>query len=156
MPADHFRELLLTVILVGVIASLTAYYAHRQGRDPWLWMALGLLLGLIAPVILLFLSFSKQNEEQSKEVTRHVYEDPPLQLSQPPLIEEKENVLPFAEKYWYYLDETHQQRGPVEETVLKELWKGGNLSTQTYVWSSGMEAWQTVAQLTDLHKRLNE
>ena len=55
-------NILLSFILLLVIASFTAYYANRKRRNPLIWFILSLLLGFIAPIILLFLPKGKRED----------------------------------------------------------------------------------------------
>lgn len=154
MPSHTDHDVLLSFILLLIIASFTAYYANRKGRNPLLWFIIGVLLGIFAPLILLFLSSVKPVDSDIPTMSVS-NPDPSLdQLDQaPPQVNlqssEEEN------KLWYYLDQNHQQIGPVSIIALRELWNRGQLEITSYVWSDGMEQWQKVDSLPELKKGLN-
>lgn len=150
--SDH--NMLLSFILLLIIASFTSYYANRKGRNPLLWFVLGLLLGIFAPLILLFLSKTKQDAMPTMSVSQP---DPSISRlpAAPPtpedlLRQQEEN------KLWYYLDQEHQQIGPVSMIALRELWNRGKLDLNQYVWSEGMEKWEKVDNLPELKVILNK
>lgn len=155
MPSHTDQDVLLSFILLLVIASFTAYYANRKGRNPILWFIIGVLLGIFAPLILLFLSTVKPVDSDIPTMSV-ANPDPSLdQLDQtPPQVNlqqsEEEN------KLWYYLDQNHQQMGPVSVIALRELWNRGQLEITSYVWSDGMDQWQKVDNLPELKKGLNK
>lgn len=155
MPSHTDQDVLLSFILLLVIASFTAYYANRKGRNPILWFIIGVLLGIFAPLILLFLSTVKPVDSDIPTMSV-ANPDPSLdQLDQtPPQVNlqqsEEEN------KLWYYLDQSHQQMGPVSVIALRELWNRGQLEITSYVWSDGMDQWQKVDNLPELKKGLNK
>lgn len=153
MPSHTDHDVLLSFILLLIIASFTAYYANRKGRNPLLWFIIGVLLGIFAPLILLFLSSVKPVDSDIPTMSVS-NPDPSLDQDQaPPQVNlqssEEEN------KLWYYLDQNHQQIGPVSIIALRELWNRGQLEITSYVWSDGMEQWQKVDNLPDLKKSLN-
>jgi hypothetical protein len=146
-------NMLLSFILLFMIASFTSYYANRKGRNPWLWFIIGILLGIIAPLILLFIS-QKERKDDGLPTMTVSKPDPALQhLSQMPLMPEE--IQRQEDKLWYYLDQNHQQMGPVSVIALRELWNRGQLELNSYVWSDGMEQWQKVDNLPDLKAALN-
>ena len=75
-------------------------------------------------------------------------------LQTPPKIDEKVNE--EENKLWYYLDRDHQQMGPVSVIALRELWNRGELEMNQYVWSSGMDKWEKVEDLSELQNALNQ
>jgi len=156
MPSHSNPDVLLSFILLLIIASFTAYYANRKGRNPLLWFVIGILLGIFAPLILLFLSPHKGDTAQNGKLTIKVSnpDSSLLDLSQTsPQIELKPSE---EDKLWYYLDQDHQQMGPVSLVALRELWNRGQLELNSYVWSNGMEEWQKVEELPELKKCLSK
>lgn len=155
MPSHSDHDVLLSFILLLVIASFTAYYANRKGRNPLLWFIIGVLLGIFAPLILLFLSSVKPVDSDIPTMSV-ANPDPSLdQVVQTPAQSdfqqnEEEN------KLWYYLDQNHQQMGPVSIIALRELWNRGQLEITSYVWSDGMEQWQKIDHLSELKKSLSK
>lgn len=150
-------NMLLSFILLLIIAAFTAYYANRKGRNPLLWFIIGILLGIFAPLILLFFSSVKSERSDDGLPTMTMSKpDPSLgNVSQgTPLSGEVK--LQEEDKLWYYLDQNHQQMGPVSIIALRELWNRGQLELNSYVWSDGMEQWQKVESLPDLKVILNK
>jgi len=46
---------------------------------------------------------------------------------------------------WLYADRTGQQQGPVSLDRLAQLWKDGNISDTTPVWTDGMAEWSAIS-----------
>jgi hypothetical protein len=141
-------QLLFNVLLSFVIGFLTAQYAQTKGRNPTAWFALGFFFSVFAPLILLFLPSLKPDEP-----TMTVSTPPPDRPIPPPIIpqiSQEENQL------WYYLDQQHEQKGPVSLVALRELWNTGRLELSTYVWSEGMVNWEIVDNLPKLKEALHK
>jgi hypothetical protein len=137
-----------------IIAVSTSYYARHKGRDPVGWFILGALLGIFAPLILLFLPTIKSEETGLPTLTDSTSDS--FHSSQQPLPIEKEAVIQEEDKLWYYLDQDHQQIGPVSVFALRELWNRGKLNLNQYVWCEGMEKWEKVDNLPVLKSILNK
>jgi hypothetical protein len=153
MPSPQSNsELFLSLILLLIIASLTAYYADRKGRRSIIWFIIGLLLGVIAPIILFFLPSLKENGE----VNQSTMSSPPVAPSLPVREEQKQLPSPIEDRLWYYLDQNHHQYGPVSIVALKDLWDRGQLDLNSYVWSEGMGNWQKMDDLSELKTALGK
>lgn len=158
MPSHTDPNMLLSFILLLIIASFTSYYANRKGRNPVLWFIIGVLLGIFAPLILLFFPPVKKESSNNGIPTMTVSNpDPSLEnLPQPiPPTQAQLKRQEEEDKLWYYLDQNHQQMGPVSIIALRELWNRGQLELSSYVWSEGMEQWQKVDNLPELKTALN-
>ena len=157
MPSHLDPNMVLSFILLLMIASFTAYYANRKGRNPLLWFMIGILLGIFAPLILLFLPAVKSERGNDGLPTMTISNpDPSLQDLPPSPVKSEIKRREEEEKLWYYLDQNHQQMGPVSIIALRELWNRGQLELTSYVWSDGMTQWQTVDDLPDLKAALNK
>lgn len=144
-------NLLPSFILLLMIAGLTAYYANTKGRNPLLWFIIGILLGIFAPILLFFFPQAKQEGDYPTMSVSNP--DPSLEVKTPPkFLEEKKGQ---EDQLWFYLDENHQQMGPVSIIALRELWNRGSLDLNRYVWTEGMEKWEKVDQLPALIASLN-
>ncbi len=149
-------QMIVSFIILVIIASLTAYYADRKGRSFTVWFILGVLLGVFAPLILFFLPSLREEDVGEGQPTMTVSRpDPSLELISPPLApvpvwKEEEN------KLWYYLDQEHQQMGPVSMIALRDMWNRGLLELNSYVWTEGMGQWQKVEQLPELKEALSK
>lgn len=148
-------NVLLSFILLLLIATGTAYYAASKRRNPFIWFALGLLLGIFAPVILLFLS--KGKEEGNGFPTMTISKPDPATQHVPHVPTQEELERQQEEnRLWYYLDTDHKQIGPVSIVAIKELWNRGKLDLNQYVWSEGMEKWEKIDNLPELKAILNK
>jgi hypothetical protein len=157
MPSHTDPNMLLSFILLLIIASFTAYYANKKGRNPLLWFIIGILLGIFAPLILLFLSSVKNEAANNGAPTMTISNPDPSLLNLPQTPTQEEVKINEEEtKLWYYLDQNHQQMGPVSIIALRELWNRGQLELNSYVWSDGMEQWQKVDNLVELKEALNK
>lgn len=149
----------LSLFIYLSIAFYTAHYARMHGKNPLLWFIIAILLGFLAPLILLFLTRGVNGVDRTGRMDRDGY--PTMTVSSPDPSVEREAVLPEhvllpeEEKLWYYLDQNHQQIGPVSVVALRELWNRGLLELNQYVWSEGMKDWEKVEQLPNLQKILN-
>jgi len=149
-------NLLLSFILLLVIASFTSYYANSKGRNPIIWFILGLLLGIFAPLILLFLAKVKPEGNGYPTMTVSTPDPNLAHLPTPPSTPAELKLQEEENKLWYYLDKDHQQIGPVSMVALRELWNRGQLDLNQYVWSEGMEKWEKVDSLPELKASLNK
>lgn len=158
MPHTN-SDLILSFILLLIIATFTAYYARRKGRNPLIWFVVGVLLGIFAPLILLFFPSVKRGSESVDNGTPSMKVSQPDSSHRPPQAPSEEPELKRREeeeKLWYYLDQNHQQIGPVSIVALRELWNRGKLELNSYVWSEGMEQWERVENLPELKVALNK
>ncbi|MBA3722404.1 MAG: DUF4339 domain-containing protein [Parachlamydiaceae bacterium] len=152
MPtSDPNSNLLISFIILLIIAGLTSYYAEQKGRSPAAWFVIGILIGFFAPLILFFLPNLKKDE--TNEASMKVYTPPVSGNSTPPAPPPR---LEDENKLWYYLDQNHQQYGPVSIFALKELWDTGRLELTSYVWTEGMDKWEKVDNLPELKVALGK
>jgi hypothetical protein len=158
-PTDPYHNLALSLVFLFIVAGFTSYYASRKGRNPVIWFIWGALLGIFAPLILLFLSNLKTEGTQNVERPTMAMSrpDPALQhLATPPPTPAELKRQQEEDKLWYYLDLNHQQEGPVSVVALRELWNTGRLELTSYVWSEGMTQWDRVDNLPELKAILNK
>lgn len=150
-------NILLSFLLLLIIAGFTAYYANLKGRNPLIWFLIGILLGIFAPLILLFFPAVKKPEDDGLPTMTLSPPDPSLQQLSETLPLPTDSPHPEEEnKLWYYLDQEHQPMGPVSIIALRELWNRGLLELNHYVWTNGMEQWQKVESLPALKDLLNK
>lgn len=122
MPQINFFA---TLALSGLIGALSAYLAIRQGRNPYLWFFIGIFFGLLGILVMCFAP-GKQKPKQTP-------------LPQAPLVEEI--IIGPSDKFWYYLDEAHEQKGPMSFSALNKTWKQGTITAQTLVWNEDFSDW---------------
>lgn len=154
MPESN-HNMLLSFILLLIIAALTAYYASKKGRNTMIWFVLGLLLGVFAPLILLFLPKLKPEGDGLPTMTLSKPDPYNTLFPEIPPTPDDQKLKEEENKLWYYLDQEHIQIGPVSAYALRELWNRGRLDLNSYVWSEGMANWEKVDDLPDLKDVLN-
>jgi hypothetical protein len=120
---------ILTLIGAIGIGAISALYAKKRGKDPYLWFLLGAIFGLIGLFFLFFSPKSKAPATGQKGAKAQVPETP----SEKPV---------QGQLFWYYLDEQRAERGPFSFDVLKKAWHDGRLSTESYVWNPTLDKWQ--------------
>lgn len=117
--------MIIAWLFLFLLAAGTAYFADKKGRSPLGWFMLTLLLGMIAPVLLYFLS------EQRSLAKTEPNSLPKTKLPPAPSTDD-----------WYYLEKNRQQMGPVSAQHLQDLVDKGTISPNTLLWKDGMESWQ--------------
>jgi hypothetical protein len=159
MPTqEHEVFFFWSFIVLIAIAGYTAYYAKKKGRNPYIWFAAVMLIGILAPLILLALpNVPPESETRSSDPTMSVSNpDPSLSENAVPPTSPPEFKPPMEEDHlWFYLNNAHQQIGPVSIFALRDLWNTGRLETSTYVWCEGMEQWARIEDLPKLKSALN-
>lgn len=147
-------QFILSFIFSTIFAFICAYYAEKKGRSPLGWFILGFLFTFISLIVLFFLSSLKKENGNLPTMT--------VMPPDPDMIEKEEALTPPPfEKYkeenqlWFYLDQDHQQIGPVSLIALRALWNRGLLELNSYVWTEGMDQWKKVDQLPELKAVLN-
>ncbi|MCB1119305.1 MAG: DUF4339 domain-containing protein [Chlamydiia bacterium] len=121
----------LRIVVVLLAGALTSYFARIRGRDPFIWFTVGILLGVFGVLIVLLLPSVKEEEEEAAP-------EPPPQVE-----------VPKETRLWFYLNAQNEQQGPVTEEELKNLIDKEILSSESLLWSEGMEEWQPL-KMTDL------
>jgi hypothetical protein len=150
-------EILLSLLLSLLFGGMSAYLASIKGRRPHIWFITGFLLGIIGFIILLFLPSVKDRTSEAPPSMANFYEAIPPALDKDE--EELERTLTPVEilqtSSWYYLDEAHQQIGPIDFEKLAQLWEEQKISDTTYLWTEDMTDWQHVSELPALQQLLN-
>jgi hypothetical protein len=146
MQPEYNTLLLLPFILLTAFAA--AYFAKLKGRDPILWFVIGFLFTIPALILLYLLPDSNESD-----VTMTVSEPDPSLTPSPTKVIER---LPDENKLWYYLDQEHEQMGPVSVVALRDLWNTGLLEPGSLVWTEGMSKWETIEELPELREILNK
>ncbi|MEM8728101.1 MAG: DUF4339 domain-containing protein [Chlamydiota bacterium] len=117
-----------------VIGYLSSRIARNRGRNPLIWFALGIILGLIAVIVLYILP--------SKRVVAPVE-----------ILSGKQDGAPSdsaSETLWYYLDRNNRRYGPMSFDALKNARDSDRIDRSTYVWNENMKGWETLESLSDL------
>ncbi|WP_039358373.1 GYF domain-containing protein [Candidatus Protochlamydia amoebophila] len=155
MPQLDATQIMTSFVLSAIIGYFTGYYADQKGRDFTTWFILGLLFNFFATILLFFLPSIKK-EENIRPTMTIAKPDPAISISQPQQPISPLNWKEEENKLWYYLDQNHEQVGPVSIIALRNLWNSGLLGFNSYVWAEGMERWQKVDQLTNLKEALSK
>lgn len=143
----------LTMILWILMGIATSYIANQRGRDPYIWFALGMFFGVLALLTLVLLPQVKAEELEKDERNKEIVERREKQMEEQERIENAPDLEPqsIETKEWFYLDKERQQHGPLSFYVINELWEGGTVNSQTYVWTEGMPEWKRVQEISDLY-----
>jgi len=116
-------QFITTLALSTCVGVLSAFMAFRRGKNPYLWFFIGALFGLLGIFALFLPSFQKKKPR-----------------AMGPLF--KTSIVGPINKFWYYLDESHKQVGPVSLYALKKAWEGKQIHEKTFVWHEELEDWK--------------
>jgi len=123
----------LTILFAALTGFLGAYLAKRRGRNPYLWFFMGSFFGILGAFAIFFAPSKKKPVRQPVEAAAA----PEL----PPSIQGP------SDKFWYYLDPSHQQVGPMSHDALTAAWSQGKISLTTYVWHEELPDWKPLQEL---------
>lgn len=109
---------------------ITAYIAHKKGRNPYLWFPIGCFFGIFGIFAVFFMKPVKKAE---------------------PAKERKPIATAFRLPHflWYYLDEKSAQHGPMSSNALESALREGKLSLASYVWREGMAEWKCLSHVCE-------
>lgn len=133
-------QLFIVIFFWLFFGFLTAYIARSKGRDPKTWFLVGVLLGLLAIATILLVPRKKD----TIIIAKNNKPAEPL----PKVVTVQEN--PLLSQQWYYLDQNHQQYGPVYFSALKDLYQTQHISEGTFIWTEGMENWKKLDDHSEL------
>ena len=123
----------ISIIVSFLLGCQCRYLAQKKGRDQTIWFMAGAFFGIFALLVILFLP------ARIKVVT--------VLPAEPPF--EAISSL-HAEKFWYFLDETKNQNGPMSFSALKSAWNKGTIRKKTFVWNEEMENWKHLEEVIKL------
>ncbi len=122
-----------TQVLFSFLAAFTsAYFAHKRGRNPYLWFFLGGVFGIFG---LMAIFFAPRNRPKPL---------PPIKLEPQPYL-----VGP-VDKFWYHLDPSHQQQGPMSYQAITKAWKEGKIKPSTYIWHEELVDWKPLEEIVKI------
>lgn len=131
---------MLFIIFQIMIGCITAHFAEKRGRDPFVWFIFGILLGVFGIILVFILSPKTKGKETL-----------PLQLCAQNDLQNE-----YIQKKWYYLDQLHCQQGPLAFDALIPVWKDHIICSHSYVWSEGMLDWKKIEELPRFEKTLED
>jgi hypothetical protein len=105
------------------MGALSAFFAYKRGRNPYIWFAVGFLFGIFGICAIFFTSGKKKA---------------PQPLKQAPIF----SIQGPKDKFWYYLDPTNQQQGPLSLDGLTKEWREGKVDLATLIWHEDLAEWQ--------------
>jgi hypothetical protein len=114
-------------VVIGLFLNglLSAYLAHKQKKNIYLWFSIGFGFGLLGIMALFFL------HQQKKPIRKKGTNPIPLASIEGP-----------KDKLWYYLDPTHNRKGPMSLEALTSEWRQGKVFSSTYVWNEELSDWK--------------
>lgn len=123
---------ILSWVLIGYITSRQAV---RRGRNPTFWFFVGMVFGVFGLLTLLLLPGPMRKHEPEKAAVTPAPSQP--------------STLPddIQGKFWYYLDNEHQQQGPVSFDKLKDTWQKQEISEQTFIWNESLDGWKKIKEI---------
>ena len=144
-----FFVLLFSLLMGGITGTL----ASQNNRSFRFWFYMGVLFPLITLLILLLLPPLEEvgptptaATEKNNAATHDMNGEDPTNNTSP--IEPKNQRKDHQGRFWYYLLPNEQSKGPFLVNAIKSLIQTGDLTSDDYVWSPGMEKWEKIANLT--------
>lgn len=130
------------VFLMGLaMGAISAYVAIRKKKNPITWFLVGFFFGIPGILFNFFLPLKKKAS----------FQKPTLQK-----FRKSTTKLPFDKptdrRLWYYLDQNHEQCGPMSLNALKEHWETKKIGRNTFVWNDELENWKKIEQLSDFEE----
>jgi hypothetical protein len=110
------------VLFAAFVGILSAFFAHRTDRNPYLWFFIGFFFGIFGVFAILFASKPSAKKQQEKK-------EPSFRIDGP------------THKFWYYLDTASTQHGPMSHEALTRAWREGKINLSTYVWHEELPKW---------------
>ena len=124
MPIPLSPFALLVAFCTGLLG---AYLARKRGRNPYVWFFVGFFFGILGAMVIFFAPKAKKK---------------PSPLSEPSKQDPLPSIKGPTDKFWYYLDPTHQQMGPMSLDALTSAWREGKISLTTYIWHEELSEWK--------------
>lgn len=129
----------LMLISAFVFGLLSSFLAYKRGRNPYLWFFLGFLFGIFGIFAIFFATGEKKRAPHSERKGEPVF-----------------SIHGPLDKFWYYLDPSHQQQGPMSRDALNNAWKEGKIDSSTYVWNEEMTEWKPLKEMIKADHELME
>ena len=140
MKLEPFIQIVIPLLMGGI----SAYIAKNRGRNPAIWFFIGLFFGLIGVIVLLILPVVKT----SRSTFFGIRQEEPYTIEV--TAQQAASCSDLEYKKWYWLDSAHTQMGPVTFSELQTGWREGLITSRSFVWTEGMDAWKQVEELPEL------
>jgi MFS family permease len=130
---------LTTTAFLGacLFGTLSLYLAHRKGRSPYTWFFVGFVFGIFGLLAIFFAPSQKKKPISSAPKPQEsTLEELAIQTIQGPI-----------DKFWYYIDPSNQQQGPMSHSALTSAWLEGKLNQSTFVWNEEFADWKTLKDI---------
>jgi hypothetical protein len=127
-------DLPTTLLISSAAGLISSYLAYRGGKNPILWFLVGVLFGFFGVFALFFSGHFKKKKPA-----------PPNNG-----IEPKPYLLGPSNKFWYYLDASGTQVGPMSYNGMTTAWKDGRVPITAFVWHEELIDWQPLQDLIRL------
>lgn len=114
----------------ALIGTISAYLAFKRGKNPYLWFFIGFLFGIFGIFAIFFTSPKKAPALTPKQ--------PVFRIEGP------------SDKFWYYLDPSNTQQGPMSRDAVNAAWKEGKINLSTYVWHEELPDWKPLKETLKL------
>jgi hypothetical protein len=130
-------DIFFGLLVSAIFGTFCSRRAKEFKLDHRFWFFLGFFFGLMALIALYI-------------ITRKLKKNPPEPVVTAPPPEPETPLTPFlldSKKFWYYLDPSNQQFGPMSADALGDAWKKGDVTLDTYVWNEDFENWTPLKHL---------
>lgn len=118
-----------TTIFISICFGLiSSYLAYKRRKNPYLWFFIGFFLGALGFFAIILFSNFKKKAPKKKRISVLTLEGP-------------------QDKMWFYLDDSHNQIGPLSFQSMKDKVKEGSLQKQSFVWYEGLASWKKLEEL---------
>ncbi len=123
----------ILLLASGAIGLLSSYLATKRGKNPIFWFMIGFFFGLLG-VFAIFFSPNPKRQPALAEAAPTPYIQGP------------------SDKFWYYLDNAHQQTGPISYNALNSAWQQGTIAPTNLVWHEELPEWKPLKELIQTTK----
>ncbi len=116
-----------TLLVSIIFGMLSSYMAHSRKKNAYLWFFIGFIFGIFG----FFALFLSPKQKIIKKIPT-----PPVPVLEGPV-----------DKFWFYLNHSREQIGPVSYNAISKAIESGQLSKTTYVWHENLTEWKKLEEL---------
>lgn len=118
----------IALVTAALVGTVSAYFALKKGKNPYLWFAIGFFLGIIGIFAVLFFTAVPKNAPEKNP------KEPVFCIDGP------------SDKFWYYLDATQKTQGPMSKDAMSSAWRSGKIDLSTFIWYEGLSEWKPLKE----------